>query len=304
MGVTMTFASLSTRIGSLSAALRSPIVALSFAALFWASSFVVLRALRGEIDPFALTFFRWLVSLVLFVPFMWRELAGNLHVVLREWRLIAGLGITGIAVFHPLVFLALQYTSATNALLTFSLSPVVILLVASLTGSERLTPHQLGGVLVSMAGAAVLITRGDFATLRSTGLNVGDLWMLVAVAAWAAYSLLLRGRPADLSPTLALVSSIVVALPILLLFTLRTKSGLAFSLSASVLLGIAYISIFASVLGFLFWSHGVAELGPSRAGQFVHLMPVFGAALASIFLGEPLSGSQISVPSSFSPASP
>jgi len=297
MSMTMTFAPRSTPsatgMTSFGSPLRSPIVALSLAALFWAGSFVVGRALRDEIDPVALTFFRWFISLVVFTPFLWRELAGNLHVVLREWRLIVGLGATGIALFHPLVYLALQHTSATNALLTFSLAPVVILLGASLTGGERPTSRQFGGVLVSMAGAAVLITRGDLATLRSTGLNIGDLWMLAAVAVWAAYSILLRRRPTDLSQTLTLVTSIVVALPMLLPFMVLTASGPTLSLSTSVLLGTGYIAIFGSVLGFLFWSYGVAELGPGRAGQFVHLMPVFGAVLAFVFLGEPLSITQI-----------
>ncbi len=297
MDVTMTIAvranSLGSGTGRLATLLRSPILALSLAALFWSGSFVVGRALRDDVDPVVLTFFRWLISLLVFAPFVWREFASNLHVVLREWRLIVGLGATGIALFHPLVYLALQHTSATNALLTFSLSPVVILLGGSVAGGQRPKLRQLGGVLVSMAGAAVLITRGDLATLSSTGLNIGDLWMLAAVAVWAAYSLLLRRRPADLSQTLTLVSSIAVALPMLLPFMLLTASGPTLSLSTSVLLGTGYIAIFGSVLGFLFWSYGVAELGPGRAGQFVHLMPVFGAALAFVFLGEPLSITQI-----------
>jgi drug/metabolite transporter (DMT)-like permease len=279
-------------IGYLGAALRSPIMALSLAALFWAGSFVVGRALRDDINPVVLTFSRWLISLLLFAPFVWRELAGNLQVVLREWRLVVGLGATGIALFHPLVYVALQHTSATNALLTFSLSPVVILLGACLTGGERPTVRQLGGVLVSMAGAAVLITRGDLATM-TTGFNIGDLWMQAAVAVWASYSLLLRRRPSDLSQTLTLVSSIAVALPMLLPFTLLTASGPAVTLSTSVLVGTGYIAIFGSVIGFLFWSYGVAELGPARAGQFVHLMPVFGAALSFAFLGESLSTPQL-----------
>jgi drug/metabolite transporter (DMT)-like permease len=297
MGATMTVATharfLGISTGSMSPLLRSPVLALSLAALFWAGSFVVGRALRDEIDPVTLTFHRWLISLLVFAPFVWRELAGNSHVVLREWRLVVGLGATGIALFHPLVYVALQHTSATNALLTFSLSPVAILVCASLIGRTRPTSREFGGVLVSMAGAATLITRGNLAVVTSSGANIGDLWMLAAVAVWAAYSLLLRRRPSDLSQTLTLVSSIAVALPMLLLVTLIAASGPALPWSTPVLLGTSYIALFGSVIGFLFWSHGVAALGPARAGQFVHLMPVFGVALAFVFLGEPLSMSQI-----------
>ncbi len=273
--------------------LRSPILALTLSALFWAGSFVVGRALRNDVDPVALTFFRWLILLLVFVPFVWRDMASHGRLVLREWPLIVGLGATGIALFHPLVYLALQHTSATNALLTFSLSPVVILLGASLASRKRPTTWELIGVLLSMAGATILITRGDLAAVRSSGFNAGDLWMLAAVAVWAAYSLLLRRRPADLPQTVTLVSSIAVALPMLLPFTLFAASGSPIHLSVPVLLGIFYIAIFGSVIGFLSWSYGVTDLGPARAGQFVHLMPLFGAVLSFVFLGEPLSFPQV-----------
>jgi drug/metabolite transporter (DMT)-like permease len=279
------------------AALHSPVIALTLAALFWAGSFVVGRALRDEIDPVQITFARWFISLLAFAPFVWRDLAQKLPAIAREWKLLVTLGATGIALFHPLVYIALQHTSATNALLTFSLSPVVILLSASAIAGKRPPARQLLGAMVSLAGAAVLITRGELAVLAAARLNVGDLWMLAAVAVWAAYSLLLRRRPAHLSQTVTLVSSIAAGLPLLFVFMLFTAPSLSFSPSSSaslpLLLGVAYIVIFGSVIGFLFWSHGVAELGPSRAGQFVHLMPVFGAVLAFVFLGESLSLTQI-----------
>ena len=273
--------------------LRSPVLALTFATFFWAGSFVVGRAISHHLDPVAITLWRWVISLLIFAPFVWRDGMRHLPVLLREWRLLVGLGATGIALFHPLVWVALQHTSATNALLTFSLSPVVILVCGSVLTGKRPTGREVGGVLASMAGAAVLITRGDLAVIASMGFNAGDLWMLMAVAVWAAYSLLLRRRPSDLPQTLALVSSIVVALPLLFAFTQLMGSSVTLPWSGPVLLGVAYVAVFASVVSFLFWSHGVAELGPSRAGQFVHLMPVFGAALSFAFLGEPLSVAQI-----------
>jgi drug/metabolite transporter (DMT)-like permease len=259
--------------------LRSPGLALTLATFFWAGSFVVGRALRDDIDPVTITLWRWLLSLLIFAPFVWRDCLQRFAVLRREWRLLLGLGATGIALFHPLVYVALQHTSATNALLTFSLTPVVILLWSSLASGRRPVPRELAGVLASMAGAAVLITRGDLASLVSGGAHVGDL--------------LLRRRPADLPQTVTLVSSIVMALPMLLAATLMAGAGATFAWSGPVLAGVGYIAVFGSVIGFLFWSHGVAELGASRAGQFVHLMPVFGAALSFVFLGEPLSGAQI-----------
>ena len=90
--------------------------------------------------------------------------------------------------------------------------------------------------------------------------------MLAAVAVWAGNSLLLRRRPAELPQTVTLVSSIAVALPMLLPFTLFAASGNPLHVSPLVLLGTFYIAIFGLVIGFLFWSYGVADLGPARAG--------------------------------------
>lgn len=118
--------------------------------------------------------------------------------------------------------------------------------------------------------------------------------MVVAVAVWAAYSLLLRRRPADLSQAVTLSASIVVALtllaPVVFLFAPTAPAAVA---SRSVLLCITYVALFASALGFLFWSHGVSQLGPARASQFVQLMPLFGAALSYFILGETLTLAQV-----------
>ena len=273
--------------------LRSPVLALTLAALFWAGNFVVARAVRDDIDPVLVTFVRWFLALLIFMPFVWHDVRRSLPAIRREWRLVAALGFTGLALFHPLVFLAVRYTTATNALITLSLVPVAIMLGASLLSRTRPSFHQMGGTVISLVGAVVLVTQGDIASIIAAGANVGDLVMLVAVVVWAVYSLLLRRRPADLSPTVTLVASIVPALPVLLGFTLIAGPAVAVTVSPPLVLAIVYIAVFATVLSFMFWSYGVAELGPSRAGQFVHLMPVFGAVLAFVFLDEPPSTAQL-----------
>ncbi len=278
----------------LPAILHSPVLALTLAALFWSGNFIVGRALRGHIDPVTLNFARWLIALALFAPFVWRDVWTNIAVVRREWRLILGLAATGIAAFHTLVYIALQTTSATNALLTLSLAPIVILAGAVMIGIERPNRRALVGVLVSITGAAVLITRGDFSTIHRTAFVIGDLWMLFGTVNWAAYSLLLRRRPADLPQNVALAASIAAALAMLIpLLIISSATNIAELASVPTLAGIGYVAIFASVIAFLFWSFGVSQLGPSRAGQFINLMPIFGAALAFTLLGETPVPSQI-----------
>jgi drug/metabolite transporter (DMT)-like permease len=272
---------------------RSPVLALTAAALFWSGNFVAGRALRGHVDPLTLNFLRWLLALVLMAPFVWRSTAAHLRVVRREWRLIIALGATGIASFHTLVYLALQNTTASNALLMLSLAPILTILGSGLTGTERLAPGQIAGALISIAGAGVLITRGHIAETLAHGFNTGDLWMLLAVVIWAVYSVMLRRRPADLPSPVTLTASIVAALAMMLPLMMWTPTPIAALGSASVLLSISYIALFASAIAFMLWSYGVSELGPARAGQFVHLMPIFGATLAFVLLGEALTPVQI-----------
>ncbi len=274
--------------------LRSPALALALAALFWSGNFVAGRALRGDVDPVTLNFLRWLIAFALIAPFVWRSTAASLQVLRREWRLILALGATGIASFHTLVYLALQSTTATSALLMLSLAPIATLLGSAIFGMEHPTNRQIGGALISIVGACILITRGDPVGILSQGFNAGDLWMLLAVVIWAAYSLILRRRAADLPPAVALAASIAAALAMMAPLLILGAPTPAAALGAfPVLLSIGYIALFASAIAFLLWSHGVSRLGPARAGQFVHLMPVFGAGLAFAVLGEVPTPAQI-----------
>lgn len=276
-----------TRAAKVRVALGSPALALVLAALFWSGNFVAGRALRGAVDPVTLNFLRWLVALAIIAPFVWSSALAAWPVLRREWQLIAALGATGIAAFHILIYLALQSTTVTSALLILSLAPIATLLGSGLLEARRPSRRQTGGALISIAGAGVLITRGDLSGILSQGFSAGDLWMLAAVAVWAAYSLILRRRPADLPPSVALAASVAVALLMMLpLLLLGPADAFAALGSAGVLLSIGYIALFASAIAFLLWSRGVAQLGPVRAGQFVNLMPVFGAGLAFLLLGE------------------
>lgn len=268
-------------------------LALSLASLFWAGNFVAGRALRDDADPVTLNVLRWLLCLILLLPLAGPGLLRHGRAVRREWRLFLALGATGIAAFHTMVYLALTETTAVNALLILTLTPVLILAGSALSGQERPTGAQWLGTLVSLGGALVLVTRGDPAALGALRLNAGDLWMLGAVAAWAAYSLLLRRRPRDLPQDVTLAATIVAALLILAPILLLQPAAPRFEATPATLAALGYIAVFASLVAFLLWSYGVDAIGPAQAGQFLNLMPVFGAALAVMLLGERITAPQV-----------
>lgn len=267
-------------------------LALAAAALFWSGNFIAGRALRGDVDPVTLNVLRWLLCLALFLPWIGGRLRCEWPVVRREWRLMAALGASGIAGFHTMVYLALTQTTAVNALLILSLAPTVTLLGAAVVGDERLSPGQWLGSGVSLLGALVLVTRGDVSGLVLRGIGLGDLWMLGAVAVWAAYTLLLRERPADLSQEVTLAASIAAGLAFMAPLVLLQGGIGDFRPSALSLGALLYIAVFASLVAFLLWSYGVHEIGSARAGQFIYLMPVFGSVLAILLLGERIGASQ------------
>ena len=271
------------------AAVASPLTGLGGAALLWSGNFVVARALRGEVSPVSLNFWRWSIALAILLPLAWKGLKQHRRLILRHWRLLALLGLTGIACFHTAVYLALAKTSAVNALLLLSLARLLISALSWAMLGERLTPLQLAGVAIAFAGAVALIARGSLALFASFGLRGGDAWMLLAVGLWAAYSLLLKRLPAELPQLVVLTATCAAAVALMLpLYACLAPNEHPLSLGWQVRWGILYVAVFASVAGFMLWNRGVSVIGPSRAAAFIYLMPAFGAALAVALLGETL----------------
>jgi drug/metabolite transporter (DMT)-like permease len=265
--------------------------ALTLTALLWSSNFVIGRAVRDDISPTAMNFLRWAIALALLVPLTLRDLHAHRATLLRHWKLVALLGLTGIAGFQTLGYLALTTTTALNTILLLALAPLAIVALSWVTLGERVTRLQALGLAVSLVGAAVLILHGDPTTLTELRFNAGDLWMLAAVILWAVYSVLLRARPAEVPP-LALHTTSVAAGTLWMLpaFGWQALQGSALPSSMAAWAAVGFIAVFSSALAHALWVRGVAKIGPNRAGAFIHLMPMFGAILAITFLGEEPAG--------------
>ena len=265
----------------------SPYLLLSLTSLIWAGNFIVGRALRSDISAIELNLWRWLLALVILLPLGYRQLSQNWRLLIQHWRLLLLLGFTGIAAFHTSVYTALKTTTAVNAVLFLSLSPILIVIGSGISRKDSITRIQLLGILTSLSGAVVLVAHGELDTLTGLHFFRGDLWMLFAVTMWSVYSVLLKSKPKELPQLSLLVGSIVSAVAMLVVMFLVLQQGNTTVVwSLRVFSGLLYVSIFASIVAFLFWNRGVAEIGPNRAGVFLHLMPVFGALLSVIILQE------------------
>lgn len=265
--------------------------ALALTTLLWASNFIIGRALRDDVSPAALNALRWLLAFGVLLPLTARDLWAHRALLRRHWRLFALLGATGIAGFQTLVYVALASTSALNTMLLLSLSPLVVAALSWAAHGDRLTLRQAAGLVASLAGAAILVLHGDATALAALRFNAGDLWMLLAVLLWSVYSVLLRRRPAEVPPLAVHTASVFAGtLCMLPLFAWQVAQGSATVPSTpKAWLGIAFVAVLSSVVAHGLWVRSVAAIGANRASVFVHLMPLFGAVLAVVFLGEPIA---------------
>ena len=149
------------------------------------------------------------------------------------------------------------------------------------------TLRSLLGILTSCTGVIWLVSQGDLSTLLARGISEGDLWILGSSVVWAIYSLYLRFRPADLDPIAFLgFMCIVGTTAIGLVRLLNPFDETALPMQPHLLAAVGFFALFPSLGAYLCWNAGLARVGAARGGQMIHLMPVFGLTLATLFLGE------------------
>ncbi len=264
---------------------------LAGSSLFWSGNFVIGRAFASDIAPLTLSYLRWQTALLILLPFTLRPLIEQWSLIMHyKWRMLL-LGVLGVAGFNTFAYLGLHETTATNALLINSFIPILIILLSRIYPGQPIRWNQLLGILISTAGVAILIAQGEWRRLLALEINRGDLWVLGAALIWAVYSIGLRFRPVDLKPFSFLAFTVLVGvLTLAPFYWLNPLGEPPFEPSLPNLVAVAYVALFASVGAYLFWNQGVKVVGAGTAGQFIHLMPVFGTLMAVLFLGERLHG--------------
>jgi drug/metabolite transporter (DMT)-like permease len=271
----------------LSRYLDHPYLLLTLTTLFWSGNMVLGRAIRDDVPPLSLAFWRWAIALALTLPLALPHLRTQWPLLKRGWKAIVLLGLLGVGGYNTLAYIALQYTTATNAALLNSFIPVATIALSWSFLKKHLHGIEWVGVLLSLSGVLAIVSRGDLAVLAGLSPNVGDLWMLAAVFTWAIYTIGLQWRPVGVHPMLMLAAFTVVGLLALApAYAWEMAQGRLMTLSAGSLAGIAYTGILPGFLGYVFYNRAVAEVGASKASLFIHLMPVFGTLLSAILLDE------------------
>lgn len=270
--------------------------------LLWAGNAVVGRLAAGHVPPLALNAMRWGLALLLLLPLGWRAIGTPQarREVLARWRPLALLGLFGIGAYNALQYLALTTSTALNVTLIVSSTPVWMMAIGALLYRERPTRNAMIGAAFSLAGVAVVLTRGDLSQLAAVRFVPGDLLMLAAAVVWALYSWLLARPPASIAPgnrpDWDWAGFLLVQLAFGVVWA-GTAAGIEAAVAPAeirwspwVVLALVYVAVGPSLIAYRCWGLAVGAVGPSVAALFGNLTPLFAAVMSALIIGEPPRG--------------
>ncbi|MDQ1196460.1 drug/metabolite transporter (DMT)-like permease [Rhizobium sp. SORGH_AS 787] len=266
---------------------------LTIAALCWGGNAVAGKLAVGHISPMVLTFLRWVVAVAIIVSISLPQLVRDWPVVKKRLPYFLTLGTVGYTCFNAALYTALKYTTAINAAVIQAVIPAVIFVFNFALFRTKVLAVQIIGFILTIFGVALLASRGDLMSLIRLEFNPGDAIMLLAVLAYAIYTVILRWKPAVDWRTLMAIPAMAALLTSIPLMGWEVLSEQAIWPEAKGWAIVLYTALFPSLVAQIFFIKGVEEIGPNRAGLFINLIPVFGTFLSVMIIGETLHLYQI-----------
>lgn len=260
--------------------------------LMWAGNATVGRLVHELISPMTLNFLRWVLAFVLLLPLAYPVLKAK-SAMWPLWKRYGLLGFLGVGCYNSLQYLALKTSTPINVTLVASSTPVFMLGLGALFFQQRIRMRQLIGAVLSIVGVLLVLCRGDVQALAQVELVMGDVFVLIATAAWAWYSWLLA-QPQDPPEVRSNWAYFLMA---------QMAFGLVWSgaFTAAEWLGpdggvmvwgwplaaaLVYVAVGPALLAYRCWGLGVQQVGPSVAGFFANLTPLFAAIMSTWVLGD------------------
>lgn len=265
------------------------------AVIIWSGNFIIARAANQQIGPVSLAFFRWFTATLIIAPLAWKKFRMEKPVALASWKYIFWTSLTGITLFNTLVYVSGHYTTAINmALIGTTSSPVFAIILAVIFLKEKLTTLRLLGMLTCISGILLLLSKGSWETLAAFRFSTGDLWILAAALAFGIYSMLVKKKPAGLSPlSFLFVLFSAGTLMLFPFFLIDFFTGNPIQWSYHLLGSIVYLGAGTSVVAFLCWNLAIQKLGTSGTVLFGNLIPVFSTMEAVWLLDEKIGNIQL-----------
>ena len=258
-------------------------------AIFWGGTFVAGRIIAPDIGPFSGSFLRFVFASALLLMVS-HSLEGGLPRLKRSQIIPALLlGLTGVFAYNALFLAGLKTVSAGRASIIIANNPVFLALFSLLIFKEHLNIRRAGGIVLSLIGAVIAITRGNPAMIWQGAVGVGELLIFGCVASWVSYSLIGKKMMQDMSPVSAVTYSSIFG-AVFLSFPAYMEDITHTFTHYSVLtwMCILYLALFGTVLGFTWFYQGIKTIGPTRSGVFINVVPISAILLAFIILDEAL----------------
>jgi drug/metabolite transporter (DMT)-like permease len=266
---------------------------LVLAMLFWSGNYVIGKAVVATVPPITLAYVRWLLAFCIFLPFCWAELKTFRDEIRRHWLFFVVLGATGIIGYNIFQYLAVKYTTAINATIINSSTPIFVAIASYVFMKDRLSPLQAFGISISFFGVTSIITQNNWMQVFSMTYNIGDFMMLLGVWLNTVYLLILRKKGKLVPPKVLFICSIfgglVVAFPLFVWENSTLGTGWISQLNHYHFWSLLYLGIFPTILAMLFYNRGIMEIGPVKTAIYANLTIVFTAILGFFFLGERLN---------------
>ena len=259
--------------------------------LFWSGNFFTGKiASLYNLTPFKLSFLRWSLAFLLLLPFTYGKIVEDFEKYKKNILYILITSILGVTIFNSFTYLSLQTSMVINSSIMTSITPLLIIFFSWLIFKTQTYFMQFFGIILSIIGVLLIISKANLNNLIDLNFTTGDLWMLAAVFSWGLYSVLLKKIDSSLSQLATLEVMIFFGLIFIFPFYLFESLNNSFlPKDTNEILMISYVAIFASITSFFAWNKGVAILGANKASLFLHLIPVFSSLWAILFLGENFS---------------
>lgn len=280
-----------TRVGAPSLWWRivtSPYLLLAIAGLFWSGNHIAGKAAAGYIPPVTMASGRWLLGAMILWPFVHRQVKADWPQIRAKWKIVVPLCVFGGGVFTTFQYVALNYTSALNASIFNSFAPPMIAAAGAVLFRDRLAIINWLGIVISFIGVMLIVSRGSLEVFQSVQFNWGDVLLVLNMGIWAAYCTCLRLRPPVHPMTFVFFIALLGGLAMLPFAIWEHVRGLQIQFTWLTFTAMAYVTLFSGTLAYVFWNRGQEAIGASRAAVFLHLIPFYGALLATTLLGEHL----------------
>jgi drug/metabolite transporter (DMT)-like permease len=263
-------------------------------AIFWGGTFIAGRVVARDVGPFSAAFLRFAIATI-FLLFITYKTENRLPPVRRTQVIpLILLGMTGVFAYNVFFFKGLKIIHAGRASVIIASNPVFIALFASYLFKEKLSLIQFAGIIISVSGAIVVISRGNPIEIFRGNVGLGEIFIFCCVMSWVAYSLIGKAVMKDLSALVAVSYSSVVGAVCLSIPAYREGIVQHFSYYTKMeWFGIFYLGFFGTVLGFVWYYEGIRTIGATKASQFINFVPISAVLLAFFLLAEPITSSLV-----------